>query len=95
MKTLKQYGLPILTCVGILFFAQSGLCSVESSLQAVQNKLIGTVLPLLAILGLVFAGLSFVMGSQNARSHLVLAIIGACVGFGAPSIVNFIRGLVH
>ncbi len=72
-----------------------GYCSVESSLMAVQNRLIGTILPLATILGLVFAGLSFVAGSPNAKSHLMLAIIGAVVGFGAPSIVSWIQGLVH
>lgn len=72
-----------------------GLCSVESSLMAVQNRLIGTILPLAAILGLVFAGLSFVAGSPNAKSHLMLAILGAVVGFGAPSIVSWIQDLVH
>jgi type IV secretory pathway VirB2 component (pilin) len=72
-----------------------GFCSVESSLMAVQTKLIGTILPLVAILGLVFAGLSFVAGSPNARSHLILAMIGAAIGFGAPSIVSWIQGLIH
>ncbi len=95
MKKLKPYLLPLTVLIGFLVFTQTGHASVESSLQAVQNKLIGTILPLLAILGLVFAGFSFVAGSQNARTHLFLAIMGAVVGFGAPSIVNFIRGLVH
>ena len=69
--------------------------SVESTLSAVQTKLISTVLPLAAILGLVFAGLSFVAGSPNAKGRLMLAIMGAVVGFGAPSIMEFIRSLVH
>ena len=68
---------------------------VEGTLAAVQGRLIGTILPLASILGLVFAGLSFVAGSQNARSHLMLAIIGAAIGFGTPSIVRFIQDLVH
>jgi type IV secretory pathway VirB2 component (pilin) len=72
-----------------------GFCSVESSLMAVQNRLIGTILPLAAILGLVFAGLSFVAGSPNAKGHLMLAIIGAVVGFMAPSIVSWIQSMVH
>ncbi len=79
----------------ILAFPMLGFCSVESSLSAVQSKLIGTILPLAAIIGLVFAGLSFVAGSQNARSHLMLAIIGAAIGFGAPSIVSWIQSLIH
>ena len=69
--------------------------SVESSLSAVQAKLVGTILPLAAICGLVMAGFSFVLGHQNARQHLVLAIVGAIVGFGAESIVALIRSLIH
>lgn len=69
--------------------------SVESSLAAVQEKLVGTLLPLAAMCGLVIAGLSFVAGHPNARSHLVYAIVGAIVGFGSESIVSFIRGLIH
>ena len=69
--------------------------SVESSLIAVQSKLVGTILPLAAICGLVFAGFSFVMGHMNARQHLVCAIIGAVVGFGAESIISLVRALVN
>lgn len=69
--------------------------SVESSLSAVQEKLVGTLLPLAAMCGLVIAGLSFVAGHANARQHLVYAIIGAIVGFGSESIVSFIRNLIH
>ena len=72
-----------------------GYGSVESTLTSIQTRLITTVLPLAAILGLVFAGLSFVAGSPNAKGRLMLAIMGAVVGFGAPSIMEFIRSLVH
>jgi len=84
-----------LTVVLILALPAVGYCSVESSLMAIQSKLINTILPVAAIIGLVFAGLSFVMGSPNARSHLVLAVIGAVVGFIAPSLVSFIQNLVN
>lgn len=69
--------------------------SVESSLQAVQAKLVGTLLPLAAICGLCVAGMSFVMGHANARQHLFYAVVGAIVGFGAESIVSLIRSLIH
>ena len=72
-----------------------GICSVESSLSAAQMKLTTVILPLVGVLGLLFAALSFFTGSPNARSHLILAIIGACVGFGAQSIMDFIRAIVH
>ena len=92
---LKQIALPALFLgIGILL-PEIGFCSVESSLGAIQTKLITVILPLAAILGLVVAGLSFVAGSPNARQHLMLAMMGAAVGFGAPSIVAFIRGMVN
>lgn len=86
-----------LVLFGFFYFAFPTVAnaSVESTLTTIQGRLIETILPVVAILGLVFAGLSFAMGSQNARSHLVLAIIGAVVGFGAPSIIAFIRSLVQ
>jgi len=69
--------------------------SVESSLMTIQTKLVGTILPLVAILGFVFAGFSYLSGNANARNHLMLAIVGALVGFGASSIVSFLRGLIQ
>ena len=69
--------------------------SVESSMQAVQSKLIGTVLPLGGMLGLGFAAVSFFMGSPNATQHLKLAVIGAAIGFGGPAIIDFVRSLIH
>lgn len=69
--------------------------SVESSLMAVQAKIVGTLLPLAAICGLGFAGMSFVMGHPNARNHLIWACVGAIVGFGAESIVTLIRSVIQ
>ena len=69
--------------------------SVESSMMAVQSKLIGTILPLGGMLGLGFAAVSFFMGSPNATQHLKLAVIGAAIGFGGPAIIDFVRSLVH
>ena len=91
----KEKMFSVLVMILIMAFPMLGFCSVESSLAAVQTKLIGTILPLAAIIGLVFAGLSFVAGSPNARNHLILAIIGAAIGFGAPSIVSWIQSLIH
>jgi type IV secretory pathway VirB2 component (pilin) len=91
----KKYFLPLLVMSLVILLPSFGFCTVESTLSAMQMKLISTILPLAAILGLVFAGLSFVAGSPNAKNHLLLAILGAVVGFGAPSIVAFLRGLVN
>ncbi len=88
-----------LFCIGVLLIM---LClpllasaSVQSSLENVQDVLVGRIAPLAAILGFVFAGFSYISGNANARSHLVLAIIGACVCFGASSIVSFIQSMIR
>lgn len=93
-KTSKAISIALaMTCVALL--PTPAFASVESSLMAVQSKLINVILPLAGILGVVFAGLSFVAGHENARSRLLLAIGGAVVGFMAPSIIDFIRGMVN
>ncbi len=82
--------------VGVgLLLPNLGFCSVEGTLTQIQSKLIGVILPAAAIFGLVFAGLSFVAGNPGARAHLMLAIVGAIIGFGAPSIVTFIQQMVR
>lgn len=85
--------LTIILCANLV--PELGYCSVESTLTAIQSKLINVIMPLAGILGLCFAALSFFTGNPNARGHLWLAILGACVGFGAPSIIAFIRALVN
>ena len=92
MKVNNKIMVPMATT---LLFSPLAFASVESTMQAVQSHLTGSILPLAAVLGLIFAALSYVSGSANARSHLMLAIIGAVVGFGAQSIVDLIRSLVR
>lgn len=69
--------------------------SVESTLSNIQGRLTGSILPLVAILGFIFAGISLVGGSPNGRQYLYLAIMGTVIGFAAESIVTFLRGLVQ
>jgi type IV secretory pathway VirB2 component (pilin) len=69
--------------------------SVESSMLDLQSKLLSTFLPIVSVLGLIFAGLSYLVGSPNARSYLGYAILGAVVGFGAESFVGLIKSIVH
>ena len=91
MSKMKNVGL-----IGLMMLSPMlANASVESSMQAVQSKLIGTVLPLGGMLGLGFAAVSFFMGSPNAVSHLKLAVIGAAIGFGGPAIIEFVRSLIN
>ncbi len=91
-----KYSLVIL--LGIFFCITTpelASASVESSMMALQQKLLGTILPLLSVLALLFAGLAYLTGSPNARTYLGAAIIGAVIAFGAESIVSLIRSVVH
>ena len=95
MKIVIRYPYFVMALLFTFSFPEIALASVESTLSGIQSKLITTIMPLVAILGLLWAGFSFVTGNANARSHLILAVIGAGVGFGAPSIIDFIRGLIQ
>lgn len=69
--------------------------SVESSLLGLKTVLLGSILPIFAVMGLGFAAFSFITGNPNAKQHLTYSMIGAVVLFGAQSIVDLIERLVR
>lgn len=69
--------------------------SVESSLLGLKNVLLGSILPVFAVLGLGFAAFSFFTGNPNAKQHLVYAVTGSAILFGAQSIVDLIQRVVR
>lgn len=71
------------------------LASVESSLLGVQIKLTRVILPVLSVIGIALAGLSFLTGNENAKKHIIYAIIGTAIGFGAQSIADLISQTVR
>ncbi len=92
---MSQKVIRVLSIAFVLLVPVLAVASVETTLETVQGRLVGTILPLVAILGFIFAGFSYITGNANARSHLFLAVIGAAVGFGASSIVRFIRSMIQ
>jgi type IV secretory pathway VirB2 component (pilin) len=80
--------------VGILLpdFPHAGL---ETSLMGIKTKLTGVILPLLSVIGIAIAGISFFTGNPNAKQHVAYAIIGCIIGFGAQGIVDFIAQTVR
>lgn len=82
------------TCLFLLVPALA-FADVENSLRAIQNQLVGTFVPIAATLGFIFAGISYISGNPNGRTHLILALIGAGVAFGASSIMSLIQSLIH
>jgi len=69
--------------------------SVESSLMGLKNVLLGSILPVFAVLGLGFAAFSFFTGNPLAKQHLVYAVTGSVICFGAQSIVDLISRVVR
>lgn len=69
--------------------------SVESSLLGLKTVLLGSILPVLAVIGLGFAGFSFFTGNPNAKQHLMYALIGCAVIFGAQAIVDMMARVVR
>lgn len=82
----------VLICTFAPMLAQA---SVESSLMGIQNKLTRVILPVLSVIGIAVAGLSFITGHENAKKHIVYAIIGTAIGFGAQSIADMISQTVR
>lgn len=69
--------------------------SLESSLVGIKTKLTGVILPLLSVIGIAIAAISFFTGNPNAKQHIVYAVLGCMFGFGAQAIVDFIAQTVR
>lgn len=87
----KQFAL----IAALMIIAPYANASVESSLLGLKNVLLGSILPIFAVLGLGFAAFSFFTGNPNAKQHLVYAVTGATILFGAQSIVDLIQRVVR
>ena len=73
-------------------FAHAGL---ESSLVGIKMKLTGVILPLLSVIGIAIAAISFFTGNPQSKQHVAYAILGCIFGFGAQAIVDFIAQTVR
>jgi len=84
----------LVATLGILMpeLAHAGL---ESSLMSIKSKLTVVILPLLSVIGIAIAGISFFTGNPNAKQHIAYAILGCIIGFGAQGIVDFISQTVR
>ena len=81
--------------LGLVLFTPLAQASVEGSLLGLKNILLGSILPVFAVIGLGFAAFSFLTGNPNAKQHLMYAITGSVICFGAQSIVDLIERVVR
>jgi type IV secretory pathway VirB2 component (pilin) len=80
--------------LGVLF-PEIASASLETSIGGIKTKLTVVILPLLSVIGIAFAGISFFTGNPNAKQHVACAILGSMIGFGAQAIVDFIAQTVR
>lgn len=85
----------LIVAVVVLFVPDLAHASLESSLEGMRSKLTGVILPVLSVIGIGFAAVSFFTGNPQAKQHIFYAVIGAMLGFGAQAIVDFIAQTVH
>ena len=79
----------------LVTMTEPSFASFESSLLMMRTKLTTIILPLLSVMGLGLAALSFFTGNPNAKQHIAYAIFGCIFGFGAQAIVDFISQTVN
>jgi hypothetical protein len=84
----------LLVCTALLV-ASTAQASVESSLLGLKTVLLGSVLPIFAVLSLGFSAFSFFTGNPNSKQHLIWAVTGAIVLFGAQSIIDLLQRVVR
>lgn len=86
-----------LSCVSLLslFLSDLAFAGLESSLMGLKLKLTTVILPLLSVIGIAIAAISFFTGNPNAKQHIAYAVLGCIFGFGAQAIVDFIAQTVR
>jgi hypothetical protein len=60
----------------IFIFYDYANASIESSLMGLKSVLLGSILPVFAVMALGFAAFSFFTGNPNSKQHLTYAGVG-------------------
>ena len=68
--------------------------ALSQRVSGLTSKIIGTILPAISILGLVYAAILAASGDQSAKARMVLIIIASVVGFIAPIVIRWFQGAV-
>jgi type IV secretory pathway VirB2 component (pilin) len=95
MKNINFLVLAFCLTLAVTLVPDLAHASLESSLIGIKTKLTGVILPLLSVIGIAIAAISFFTGNPNAKQHIVYAVLGCVFGFGAQAIVDFIAQTVR
>ena len=87
--------IPFVLALALILVPELSFASFESSLIGIKTKLTGVILPVLSVIGLAVAAISFFTGNPNSKQHIFYAILGCIFGFGAQAIVDMIASTVR
>lgn len=91
----RRFSVLLLMLSATVMVPLTGYADVASILNNMRDQLTQVVLPLLSVIGIALASVSFYTGNPNAKQHIVYAIIGCLFGFGAQQIVDWLRGMAR
>ncbi len=74
-------------------FASYGGSGFESKVDGVTKGLINVLLPMISVLGLVYAAILAASGDAGAKARMVLVIVASIVGFLAPLAIRWLQGI--
>ena len=76
-------------------FGGIGGDALSQRVSGLTSKIIGTILPAISILGLVYSAILAASGDQGAKGRMVLVIIASVIGFLAPIVIHWFQGAVN
>jgi len=95
MNYKKQLALMGILGLSIMLVPDIAHAGLEDSLYGIKAQLTGVILPLLSVIGIAIAAISFFTGNPQAKTHIFYAVLGCIFGFGAQAIVDFIAQTVR
>ncbi len=66
----------------------------ESRMKGLTNQLMTVILPLISVLGLVYAVILALTGDGAAKGRIIMVIVCSIVGFLAPHIISWFQAAV-
>jgi len=88
-KNLLGALLIIMLCAPMAVFAQAS--PFMTGATALQTNILAWLTPVAIILVMVLGGMA--MANRMSWGWCIGAILGICIGFGAPQIVTWVRGM--
>ena len=75
-------------------FGGVGADQLSQRMSGLTSKIIGTILPAVSILGLVYSAILAASGDQGAKPRMVLILFASVVGFLAPIVIRWLQSAV-